>query len=128
MPVWSDIQQYARDNYNLSRDEDEVFGLVFGFDDDRSQYIEISTFESMEDQWIEFRSAVCDVGDMDSLEALRRNNDLVIGALSADDDRLYLVHNAPISTLDIDDFERPLHVLAVCADRLEAEFSSSDDY
>ncbi|MCB9558298.1 MAG: hypothetical protein H6707_19430 [Deltaproteobacteria bacterium] len=128
MPSWNEIQQYARSKYKLSYDEENRFALVFGLDGDRSQQIWVSKFEAFDEEWIEFRSVVCKGAEMPGKVALRKNANLVIGALALDsDDDYVLLHNAPLGTMDMVEFERPLHVLAKCADDLEKDYSEGSD-
>ena len=46
MPSWTEIQEFARSKYVLSRDEVDWFSLTFGFDDGRSQLIRIRCFNA----------------------------------------------------------------------------------
>lgn len=128
MPTWEEIQQYARSKYTLAQDEENFFSLVFGFDDGRSQKIWVRHFEAMDSHWLEFRSVVCKGAEMNPRVALRKNADFVVGSLALDsDDDYVLIHNAPLETMDLEEFERPLHALSFSADRLEKEYAEDND-
>ena len=127
MPTWAEIQEYARSKYKLSRDEDERFALVFGYDDGRSQQIFVSKFEAFDMEWLEFRTPVCKEGEMSPVVALRRNADLAVGALALEGDLIFLMHNVALPNMDLEEFELPLHVLARTADELEKTYSSDSD-
>ena len=58
MPTWGEIQTYARSKYTLQTDHEEHFSLVFGFDNDRTQLINVRHFNAFEKDWIEFRSCI----------------------------------------------------------------------
>ncbi len=127
MTTWQDLQNYARENYSLTADEDAHFLLTFALDDDRSHPIQVRKFKAFDRTWIEFRSPVCRSDEMTPLAALRRNNEFVVGALVLDEDMYYLVHNAALATLDMTEFELPLHVVSQSADRLESEHALDPD-
>jgi len=128
MPSWTDIQQYARSKYTLAEDNEDIFSLVFRLPSERTQKIWVHKFEAFEEDWIEFRSVVCKFDELSPKIALRKNSSLVIGSLALDGDGDYvLLHNAPLATMDMDEFERPLHIIAHTADDLEKDYSEGDD-
>lgn len=128
MPSWGEIQEYARSKYKLSRDEDDHFALIFSFPDGRSQQIFVKRFDAFEQECIEFRTPVCKQEDMDATLALTKNAEFAIGALVLEQGLYFLMHNAMLRNLDMDDFELPLHVLASCADDLEQEHAAGDEF
>lgn len=129
MPSWDEIKDYARSKYTLDDDQDDSFSLVFRYDDDRTQKIGIAHFTAFERDWIEFRSYVCKEADMVMKVALRKNDDLPIGALALDEDGDYcLLYSAPLATMDPEEFELPLTILAQIADDLEQTYSASDAF
>jgi hypothetical protein len=128
MPSWAEIQEYARSKYILQNDEDTWFALVFSYDNGRTQKIRVGTFTAFDEPWIEFRSVVCKGAEMPAKVALRKNADFVIGSLALDgDDDYVMVHNAPLATLDPEEFDRPLRVIARTADSLEKDYSEGND-
>ncbi|MCA9638581.1 MAG: hypothetical protein KC420_21275 [Myxococcales bacterium] len=129
MPSWKEIKDYARSKYKLAEDEERYFSLIFGFNDGRSQKIFVRRYEAFDMEWVEFRSVVCNGDKMPPKVALRKNEDFACGALALDGDGDYvLIYNAPLPTMDPDEFELPLHVIAKTADRLESEYSGEDDF
>ncbi len=128
MPTWGEIQQYARSKYKLADDEADWFAIVFEYDDGRTQKIAITRFEAFDKEWIEFASAVCKGTQIPATEALRRNADFVLGSLALDaEGDISLMYSAPLDTMDPDEFEIPLHVIARTADELEQEFARGGD-
>lgn len=128
MPSWTEIQSFVRENYTLAKDEESWFSLVFGYDNGRSHLIRVQRFEAFDEEWVEFRAVVCKGSEMAPQVALRKNANFAIGSLALDgDDDYVLLHNAPLSTLDMPEFQRPLHLIARTADRLEAEYSAEND-
>lgn len=128
MPSWTEIQEHARSKYTLDNDEDDWFALVFSYDSGRTQKIRVSRFTAFDEEWIEFRSVVCKGDEMPPKVALRKNADFVVGSLALDGDGDYVfLHNACLATLDLPEFERPLHVIASTADKLETDYSEGND-
>jgi hypothetical protein len=129
MPTWDEIKDFARSKYTLSRDEDNWFSLVWDYDTERTQLISVRRFPYLEQDWIEFRTFVCKEAELAPRVALRKNAEFAIGALALDADGDYcMVYNAPLATLDPDEFTVPLNVLAAVADKLEDEHSAKDEF
>ncbi len=128
MPTWEEIQQHARSKFTLQDDEDGYFGLVFGYDSGRSHKIFVRRFEAFDMDWLEFRATVCKGSEMAHAVALRKNLNFSVGALALDgDDDYVLIHNAPLGTMDMVEFELPLSIVARTADELEQQFAAETD-
>lgn len=128
MPSWTDIQQHARSNYKLQKDEEEFFGLGFQYEDSRTQMIYVKRFSFEDSDWVEFRSVVCTGSQMEPKVALEWNEKFAVGALALDSDGDYvIVHRAPLATMQLDEFELPLHAISSTADQLEKTYASGSD-
>jgi len=128
MPSWGEIQEYARSKYKLDDDEQDWFSLIFGYDSGRSQKIWIRRFNAFNQDWVEFRSVICKENEMAHRVALKKNEKFCVGAIALDDDGDYVfIYSAPLPTMDPEEFELPLHVVASTADDLEEEYSAGDD-
>lgn len=129
MPSWNEIQQFARSKYMLTRDEEHWFSITFGYEDKRSQLVRVRHFTAYNEDYIEFVSVICKGDEMSPKVALKKNAKLTVGAIALDDDEDYvLIHNAPLATMDIEEFERPLHAVARIADSIEEEHSGGDKW
>jgi hypothetical protein len=129
MPTWGEIKEYARSKYTLNHDDEGAFSLVFEEEDGRTQQISVHHFTAFEKDWIEFRSYVCKEADMNLRVALRKNAEFAVGALALDDEGdYYLTYSVPLDSMDPEEFELPLNVIATTADRIEKEHSASDDH
>jgi hypothetical protein len=129
MPSWGEIKEYARSKYTLQDDDEDAFSLVFDEGEGRSQMISVHHFTAFEKDWIEFRSYVCKEADLNLRVALRKNADFAVGALALDDEGdYYLTYAAPLDTMDPDEFELPLNVIASTADEIEKEHAASDEH
>lgn len=127
MANWNDIRQYARTTYALSNDEPDWFGIIFEVAPGRTQKVVVRAYRAYDRDWIEFRSLVCKQDEMAPIVALRQNAELAMGFLTLIGDRYYVMHNAPLATLDLEEFRLPLHFLATHADRLERQYSAGND-
>ena len=129
MPSWGEIQEYARSKFTLSHDTEHLFALVFEGVEGRTQLINVRHFAAFEKDWLEFRSFVCKEADMNPRVALRKNDDFAVGALGLDEEgRYFLSYTLPLDTMDPEEFDVPLQVLARTADALEKEHASTDDF
>ena len=129
MPSWTEIQEYARSQYMMTRDEEDWFSITFGYEDGRSQLIRCRRFNAYDEEWIEFVSVICKFAELAPKVALKKNFKLPIGSIALDDDDDYvLIHNAPLSTMDIEEFVRPLHAIARIADSIEEEHTGGDEW
>ena len=128
MPTWSEIQEYARSKYKLASDDKDSFKLVFEYDNDRLQAVIVSRFEAIDREWCDFASACCKKDQMSPEVALEKNFQFAVGAISLDKDIYVVRYSVQMATMDMEEFELPLHVVASTADKLEQEFAAGDDF
>ncbi|WP_436534715.1 hypothetical protein [Actinoplanes sp. HUAS TT8] len=129
MPSWHELREHARTQYTVDKMEDDWFSVVWAFGGDRTQRVVISRYEAYEQEWVEFRSYVCAEAELSPRVALRKNDELNLGALALDKDGDYsLVHRAALATLDQAEFALPVQVIAAIADRFEIEHTAKDEY
>lgn len=128
MPTWAEVQEYAREKYKLAEDNEDSFKLVWSYEGDRLQAIIVSRFESMGREWCDFASACCKLDEMSPETALKKNMSFALGALALDKDVYVFRYSCQMQTMDMDEFEVPLHVVASTADRIEQEFSAEDTF
>ncbi len=126
MATWDEVKEYARAQYELSKDEDDFFTLIFEYEN-RSQTILVQRFTAYDQAFVEFRTGVCEAADIDPTDALKRNAELPIGGLVLRDGLYLLVFKFPLANLDIEEFELSLHALAMTGDGLEEAHSSRGD-
>lgn len=133
MRTWADLQSYARDTYRLAEDIEDHFALIFAIPGGRTQQVVVSHFRAMERDFIEFRTPVCREDQLAPRTALlhnatgREHNHSILGALALHEGVYYLVHRALLGTLDAEEFELPLHAMALHADTLEARLTQDLD-
>jgi len=128
MPTWNELKDYARAHYRLSNDEEDWFGLVFEFKDRRTQKICVRRFNAFDKDWVEFSSRIAKGDKIPPKVALQKNAGFACGHIGLNDDGDYMfLYNAPLPSMDPEEFELPLHVIAHTADELEKDYSGEDD-
>jgi hypothetical protein len=139
MPTWPELQQYVRGKYKLAEDTDNGFSVVWAYDNNRLQKIRILKFTAFDQDWISLSSAVCVESELQPRVALQRNAEFAIGSFAlvsqGKDDKgqdlpqLYiLTYKLPLKSMDPEEFELPLRVLARTADELEKTYSGRDKF
>lgn len=128
MPSWNEVREYARGRYSLLDETDVSFRLVWEYQSGRFQTITVSRFEAIDREWVDFVSAACQKDQLDPVEALRRNYSFAQGALCLDGDVYVVRYSTLLATMDMDEFELPLHIVARTADELEAELTQGDTF
>ena len=129
MPTWGEIQEYVRGKYKLDKDEQNWFSLVWSYDNNRLQKIIVSRFDAFNKEWVSFTSAICKQDEMQPVVALKKSFNFAVDAIALDNDGFYVfTYSAPLATMDPEEFELPLHVVASTADGLEKEFTAGDKF
>ncbi len=132
MPSWTEVREYARSQYTLMEDSDQMLKLAFTFEgedgDERMQAIIVSRFEAMGREWCDFRSACCEVAQMDPAIALEKNAEFALGALQISDGLYIFRYSTQLETMDVEEFEIPLRMIARTADEIEREFAGGDQF
>ena len=128
MPTWSEVQEYARSKYKLAEDNENSFKLVFEYENERLQAVIVSRYEAMGREWCDFASAACTVQQMPPDVALRKNFEFAVGALTLDQDIYVVRYSVQMATMDMEEFELPLHVVSTTADKIEQEFGKQDEF
>ena len=128
MPTFDEVREYAKSRYELSTDEEGRFSLVFEYETGRMQKVVVSRFEAMDREWCDFASACCTRDQLDPETAVRRNWDFAVGALALEGDTYVIRYSIPLATMDLAEFELPLHVVARTSDRLERELTGGDKF
>jgi len=128
MPTFEEVREYAQGRYQLSDDGPERFSLVFEYETGRMQKVVVSRFEAMDREWCDFASACCNREQLEPEAAVRRNWDFAVGALALQDDTYVVRYSIPLATMNLAEFELPLHVVARTADGLERELTGGDKF
>jgi hypothetical protein len=128
MPTWSEVKEHARSKYEIADEKADSFKLVFEYQNKRYQAIIVSRFSALDREWCDFSSACCRADQMPPDEALKRNFGFAVGGLCVDGEVYVFRYAVQLGTMDMNEFEVPLHVVASTADKLEQEFGGGDDF
>ena len=127
MAGWSDVKGLAKAKFKVTHDDGDTFEVLFEYKTGRHQKVVVTHFEAFECTWVRFRSMVCRKDEMDPSVALAWNSEFSVGALALMDDHYAILHSTPLDTLDPEELERPLRILAYVADTLERDYTRGKD-
>jgi hypothetical protein len=127
MAGWADVKGLAKAKFKVIHDDGDSFEVLFEYKTGRHQKVNVTHFDAFECTWVRFRSLVCRVEDMDPKVALAWNQEFSVGALAIIDDHYAILHSTPLDTLDPEELERPLRILAFVADKLENDYTRGRD-
>jgi hypothetical protein len=127
MPTWQEIQQHARGKYRLAKDEPDRFAIVFRTEGTRSQQIWVRYFRALGGEYVEFRSYFCKQDELAPVVALRKNGEMAIGSIALLGEHYAVRWTAPLADMALDEFEMPLHAVAIRAEEFEKTYSSGND-
>lgn len=127
MAGWSDVKGLAKAKFKVTHDDGDTFEVLFEYKTGRHQKVVVTHFEAFGSTWVRFRSMVCRKDEMDPSVALAWNSEFSVGALALMDDHYAILHSTPLDTLDPEELERPLRILAYVADTLEKDYTRGKD-
>lgn len=130
MATWEEVQQHIARNYRFEHLSPTSLKMVFQIDEERTQAVVVSLETLMDgaEEWAEISSAVGPLDDVNLKATLREVGGLVCGGLAADGNLLVFRHVVPLENLDVNEFERPLRLVVLSADKLEREFGGGDTF
>jgi hypothetical protein len=127
MADWDALRGYIKSNYKVADDRLDALRLLFDVGNGRSQAVIVNRLG--DSGWVEVSTAVCNEKQLDPRDALRRNNDMIVGGLAMlNDGTIIFRHSFPLANLDPNEFEEPLDVAVRFGDKLERELSGADVY
>lgn len=133
MASWQQLKQFVHENYVVSQDLDQALKLEFAGDNGRTQLVFISYYGLMNgsEGWVTIESPVGNTAEVDLPQALKGAGGVVCGGLGTwhpDPKILVLKHAVPLENMDLNEFQRPMQLLAGTADKLEQELTGEDRY
>ena len=126
MATWAELLAFAKKNYEVVEDEQESFALLLA-GEGRRQKIVVRHSNLQGHEWINMLTGVCKEDELKHADALKLNGEFYAGALALMDGLYVLTYTLPLKTLEMDEFELPLNVLAVIADDLERTYAKGGD-
>ena len=119
MPTWGEVQEFARLKYRVANDTQDSFEIAFEYENDRRQIVKVGRFEAVNREWCDISSKCCSRAQLDPEVALKKNFGFALGALCLEGDVYVVRYSVQMASMDIDEFELPLYVVASTADRIE---------
>jgi hypothetical protein len=117
-----------RSKYRLIHDEPHAIGMMWSYDDGRTQKIVVRQYQSDGREMVEFKSPFARQGEVDPLNLLRENSRLPFGAVALSGDVFIVVHNALLDNMPLPDFEFLVDRIAAAADHLERQHADGDTF
>jgi hypothetical protein len=129
MATWADLSAYVRRTYRIADESPRMIKLVFEVNSLRSQVVMLSrvTLSDSNEEWVQIEAAFGLLGSADVVQAVRDAGDLVCGGVASVGNLVTYRHSIPLLNLNIDEFERPLHLVTSIADRLERNATVRSD-
>ena len=130
MATWQDLANYVRSNYKISDEAPNMIKLVFDTGNLRSQVVLLwrLELEGGAEQWLQIESPFANRHAVDVNRVLDEMTSMVCGGLGIYGDVLTLRHAVPLENMNINELERPLHLVTQTADRLEQMFVGGDQF
>ena len=128
MTTWSDAQSHMRGKYRLIHDEPHAIGMMWSYNDGRTQKIVVRHYQSDGRAMVEFKSPFARQGDADPSLLLRENSRLPFGAVALSGDVYLVVENALLDDMPLSDFEFLVGRIAAAADHLERQYADGDTF
>jgi hypothetical protein len=130
MTTWQELAGYVRSNYKITDEQPDIIKLIFETANLRSQVVILGRQNLLdgEEEWLQIMSPIADLASVNLQGALEAVGDVVCGGLAIVGELLVLRHAVPLLNLNINEFERPLVLVTMTADRLEHELAGGDKY
>ena len=129
--TWQDVKDYITSNYEISQDIGRGLKLEFRYAGGRSQMVFVTHFvlENGREDWVIVESPFGEFGKVDLGKALNAVADMVCGGMGLMMGRYVTLRDAvPLENLDVNELERPLHLVMSSADELEAALTGRDEF
>ena len=130
MATWSALTEYVRTNHKISEETPNSLKLIFDLGNLRSQVVflwRMSLLDNTE-EWVQIESPFGKLSSVDLEGVLRAVGETVCGGIGSMGDFVTVRHAAPLLNLDINELERPLHLVTATADNLERQFQGGDAF
>jgi hypothetical protein len=130
MASWTELTEYVRANYKIADEKPNLLKMIFRTDGLRSQVVFLMRDTLMDgvEEWVRIESPFADSDKVDLRRALEQIGQTVCGGAGMVGDVVTFRHAVPLVNLDVNEFERPLHLVITTADRLERELVGGDEY
>ena len=130
MATWSAVTDYVRSHYKIADEKPGSMKLIFDVGDLRSQVVFLwrMTLDDGTEEWLQIESPFGKLDSVNLRAAVDAMGKMVCGGIGAWGELVTVRHSVPLLNLDINEFERPLHLVTTTADLLEQQFQGGDQY
>lgn len=130
MATWRDFKAFVKSGYNIEQEETDMLQLLMDANGGRSQvvYLWHRRLQKGTEDWLVIESPFAEVAEADLAAVLDRAGEMVCGGVVSIDGLAYFRHAVPLENLDVNEFERPLRLVTLSADRLERQISGADEF
>jgi hypothetical protein len=130
MATWSELADYVRANYKVAEEKPDMLKMIFNTGGLRSQIVLLvrQVLRDGGEEWVQIESPIGEIAKLDLRAALEQIGQTVCGGAGMVGDLVTMRHAVPLVNLDVNEFERPLHLVTITADRLEKELVGGDAY
>ena len=126
MTDWASLHDHIRERFTLQDDAADYFSTVYTYADERSQLVVVSRAMIDEREWLEIRSAICDVSEMDPAAALAQNAQFIVGAIAIDNGRYDMRHSLLLADASNEGVELLMALISAAADNCEERETGRD--
>ena len=132
MASWQDLVAHVKSTYPVAEEDEGKLVVVFGLPrGNRSQVVYILEETAVNgDEWAHITSPIGRVRDLDLKQVLVKAGQTMCGGatMSTMHDKVLLRHSVHLPSLELDQFRRPLTLIAMSADLIEYELLGSDEF
>jgi hypothetical protein len=130
MATWRDFKAFVKAGYDIEQEGSDMIQLLMEANGGRSQVVFLWHRRLMKgtEDWLVIESPFAEVRDVDLAAVVSRAGEMVCGGIVAIDGYAYFRHALPLENMDVNEFERPLRLVTLSADRLERLVSGEDAY
>jgi hypothetical protein len=130
---WRSFKALVKSTYRVSHERDDMLQLIVDTERGRSQVVYLwhrRLVKGTED-WLVIESPFAEVEEVSGdrlLDVLNEAGELACGGIVVVGKFAVVRHAVPLVNLDVNEFNRPLELVTVAADRLERIVSGDDRY
>jgi hypothetical protein len=130
MANWRDFVAFVKSTYEISQEEPDMLRLMFETEHGRTQYVYLwrRLLLKGSEEWLVIESPFAEVGEVSLQKVLDEAGSMVCGGVVSVGRYVTYRHSLPLANLDVNEFERPLELVTLAADRLEHRLFGGDQY
>lgn len=126
MAKWTEVQAFCREHYDVMSEAEDHTNLVWSWKDGRRQVLQVVYRDAFGRGVLHVRSAFAEESEVDAMTLLRMNRELPFATVALVGESWYVVYNALIKHMALDEVEFCLARVAAVADTLEEQFLGKD--